>query len=734
MKREKRAAAKGTRRPDDEHEDDEGGEAAPVEPARCQPEKRKRKAAAQAEDGESGDLYQHRVFVRGLPSTTSEKALQKLFGVFGEVRAVRLVRNSRLVFRGSAFVSYGDEDSASSALQLDGGDYKGHTLHVATAEPPKKAPSLRVYVGNVPWEADEKTLRKDFGECGEISKLKMIKDGKRSFKGSLWITYASEEGVGAALAYSGTDYCGRTLVVRRADAMDAPCDAEPEPELEEKALQREVRRARARRGDGGDPAAAAAAGGRSDARAGRGRGRGAGAGSGGARMSPAAQAAEQKVGGATKRFDPTKQARRRGHRAERAGLRGRPMAPPEAQLQGLRAENAQLLAENIWLHAAAAAASGDMASRIVQQGLEVEGFYQERRRVVEEVAGLAAALPAGASAAAAAAGGAARLRAALEEARALLVEQESMLAERLELRRGTELVMRSRESEHLRHVRWGVLRENERLASELQPEDAAAAGTARELRAALGEGRALLAEQEELLRIRQELHGGPDGAAAFGPALAEGARLRAERAALGAERRALLGALGAAPGSAEDALLPAPEPSDCQLDAAVLHVARRCARLRAEVALLQEEGAQLREWLDAAAGPLTTPTQELVPLPAGEEATAPGGADAATAVPARAEPTALALAAPAPARGPAEEAAPLRAAKAVATDVARAMAAEAIAGSVVRAPPPAAQPARPAAAPVPAVAQSSGRAQGGLQQGCQREAEEAHASRGTVQG
>lgn len=288
MKREKRAAAKAARRPDDDEGDDEedegeeGDEDVPVEPASRQPAKKRRKAAAQAEDGEGGDLYQHRVFVKGLPSTTDEKALRKLFGVFGKVRAVRLVRNSRLVFRGSAFVSFGEEDSASSALQLEGGDYKGHTLHVATAEPPKKAPCLRVYIANVPWEADEKTLRKDFGECGEISKLKMLKDGKGSFKGSLWITYAGEAGVAAALEYGGTDYCGRTLIVRRADAMDALGAAEPkaEPEVEERALQREVRRARARRGDDG-PAAAAASGAEAGAR--RGRGRGSNADRGGAR-------------------------------------------------------------------------------------------------------------------------------------------------------------------------------------------------------------------------------------------------------------------------------------------------------------------------------------------------------------------------------------------------------------------------------------------------------------------
>lgn len=117
----------------------------------------------------------------------------------------------------------------------------------------------------------------------------------------------------------------------------------------------------------------------------------------------------------------------------------------------------------------------------------------------------------------------------------------------------------------------------------------------------------MLAEQEELLRRRRELQGGSEEQ--VGQAVSEGARLCEERAALTAEREALLGTLG--PQRTEAAV---PTPPDGQLDEVVLHVAQRCARLRAEIALLQEEGAQLRDWLDAAAGPQTTPTQRPVAM------------------------------------------------------------------------------------------------------------------------
>merc|ERR1712228_1116937 len=100
-----------------------------------------------------------------------------------------------------------DEDGMTSALALDACDFKGNTISVKKALPPAKDMCLQVYVGGLPYDADEKTLRKDFSECGEIQKLRMLKDrDSGSFRGVAFISYADEAAVNAALEYDNTEY------------------------------------------------------------------------------------------------------------------------------------------------------------------------------------------------------------------------------------------------------------------------------------------------------------------------------------------------------------------------------------------------------------------------------------------------------------------------------------------------------------------------------------------------
>merc|ERR1712060_376111 len=115
----------------------------------------------------------------------------------------------------------GGEDGVDAALTLDGGDFNGSTITVQRALPPAEGKRLKVYVGGLPFKADEETLRKDFGECGEITKFRMLRDDSGRPKGVVFITYATESGVTKALAYNKTEYGGRTIQVRITDAKSA---------------------------------------------------------------------------------------------------------------------------------------------------------------------------------------------------------------------------------------------------------------------------------------------------------------------------------------------------------------------------------------------------------------------------------------------------------------------------------------------------------------------------------
>merc|ERR1711920_795675 len=80
----------------------------------------------------------------------------------------------------------------------------------------KRDDSLTVFVGGLPFSADEETLKKDFGECGEIDRFNMPMNDEGRPKGIAFITYKSEEGVTKALEFNETDYGGRTIKVNKA--------------------------------------------------------------------------------------------------------------------------------------------------------------------------------------------------------------------------------------------------------------------------------------------------------------------------------------------------------------------------------------------------------------------------------------------------------------------------------------------------------------------------------------
>jgi len=79
--------------------------------------------------------------------------------------------------------------------------------------PQDAAQDLEVFVGGIPFSCDEETVRKDFGECGEIVKLSLPLNEEGKPKGFAFITYTTNEAVVAACKFDGEDYGGRKLRV-----------------------------------------------------------------------------------------------------------------------------------------------------------------------------------------------------------------------------------------------------------------------------------------------------------------------------------------------------------------------------------------------------------------------------------------------------------------------------------------------------------------------------------------
>jgi len=75
-----------------------------------------------------------------------------------------------------------------------------------------------LYVGNLPYTVDEAQLHTLFGQYGEIEELALIKDRETGQpKGFAFITFATAQTAGRALAENGKDLGGRPLKVSIAE-------------------------------------------------------------------------------------------------------------------------------------------------------------------------------------------------------------------------------------------------------------------------------------------------------------------------------------------------------------------------------------------------------------------------------------------------------------------------------------------------------------------------------------
>ena len=76
----------------------------------------------------------------------------------------------------------------------------------------------KLYVGNLPFSANDQTLMDTFAQCGTVESAKIImdRDSGRS-KGFGFVEMSSDEEAAAAISkFNGTDYEGRPMTVNEA--------------------------------------------------------------------------------------------------------------------------------------------------------------------------------------------------------------------------------------------------------------------------------------------------------------------------------------------------------------------------------------------------------------------------------------------------------------------------------------------------------------------------------------
>src|SRR3990167_10883641 len=78
----------------------------------------------------------NKLYVGNLPYSVTEQELEELFGQFGAVTSVALIKDRETGrMKGFGFVEFGNEGDAQKALELNGQDLGGRPLKVNIAKP-----------------------------------------------------------------------------------------------------------------------------------------------------------------------------------------------------------------------------------------------------------------------------------------------------------------------------------------------------------------------------------------------------------------------------------------------------------------------------------------------------------------------------------------------------------------------------------------------------------------------
>jgi len=195
------------------------------------------------------------IFVGNLPPDTSRRALAGIFKPCGKVESARLRSmavagvklpedqkgnqsmmkkvcvNTGKFLAGTSkksaqgYVVFESIESIQNALKLNNTPYESHTIRVDQAAPTIE-PSRSVFVGNLPYKADEETLRKHFldhvsdgedlneSEGSAISGVRIIRDKEtQQCKGFGYVTLRDATLVPAALQLHGSTYMKREVRV-----------------------------------------------------------------------------------------------------------------------------------------------------------------------------------------------------------------------------------------------------------------------------------------------------------------------------------------------------------------------------------------------------------------------------------------------------------------------------------------------------------------------------------------
>lgn len=81
----------------------------------------------------------NKIYIGNLPFQVTQADLENLFHQFGEIKEVAMIQDRFTnKFKGFAFITFADQQSAQQALSLDGHDFSGRPMKVSIAREMEK--------------------------------------------------------------------------------------------------------------------------------------------------------------------------------------------------------------------------------------------------------------------------------------------------------------------------------------------------------------------------------------------------------------------------------------------------------------------------------------------------------------------------------------------------------------------------------------------------------------------
>lgn len=171
------------------------------------------------------------IYIKHLDKSIDEEKLRGIFGKFGEITSLVIMRDEKDESKGFAFINYQANEEAQSAIidmnekELEG--FPGKQLYVGRAqkksererdlremfqkiqrERMSKYQGVNLYVKNLDESIDDEKLRQEFSTCGTITSAKVMSDEKGISKGFGFVCFSTPEEATKAV----TEMNGKMLV------------------------------------------------------------------------------------------------------------------------------------------------------------------------------------------------------------------------------------------------------------------------------------------------------------------------------------------------------------------------------------------------------------------------------------------------------------------------------------------------------------------------------------------